>query len=54
MNLTKKNTTICLVAGKTIQKGAEAFFGKGHIKPFNAEVMQLCKELVIVREERDI
>ena len=34
--------------------GAEAFPGKGHLKPSDAEVAQLRKELAIVREERDI
>lgn len=34
--------------------GEEAFPGKGHLKPFDAEMMQLRKELAIVREERDI
>lgn len=34
--------------------GAEAFVGKGYIKPSDAEVAQLRKELAIVREERDI
>jgi transposase len=32
----------------------EAFPGKGHLKPSDAEVARLTKELVIVREERDI
>ncbi len=34
--------------------GNEAFPGKGHLKPSDAEVAQLRKELAIVREERDI
>lgn len=34
--------------------GKEAFPGKGHLKPSDAEVAQLRKELAIVREERDI
>ena len=34
--------------------GEEAFPGKGHVKPSDAEVMQLRKELAIAREERDI
>ncbi|EKD73648.1 MAG: hypothetical protein ACD_45C00234G0003 [uncultured bacterium] len=34
--------------------GAEAFPGKGCLKPSDAEVAQLRKELAIVREERDI
>lgn len=32
----------------------EAFPGKGNIKPSEAEIMQLRKELAIAREERDI
>lgn len=34
--------------------GAEAFPGKGHLKPTELDVAQLRKELAIVREERDI
>ena len=34
--------------------GAEAFPGKGYLKPSDAEIVQLRKELAIVREERDI
>lgn len=34
--------------------GKEAFPGKGHLKPSDAKVAQLRKELAIVREERDI
>lgn len=34
--------------------GADAFPGKGHIKPADAELHNLRKELAIVREERDI
>jgi transposase len=34
--------------------GAEAFPGKGFVKPSDVEVMNLRKELAIVREERDI
>jgi transposase len=34
--------------------GKEAFPGKGHLKPSDAEVLQLRKELAHVREERDI
>jgi len=36
------------------QDGDEAFPGKGHVKPSDAELISLRKELVIVREERDI
>jgi transposase len=34
--------------------GSQAFPGKGHLKPSDAEVAQLRKELAHVREERDI
>ena len=34
--------------------GTEAFPGKGYLKPANAELIQLHKELSIIREERDI
>ena len=34
--------------------GEEAFPGKGYLKPSDAEVAQLRKELAAVREERDI
>lgn len=34
--------------------GKEAFPRKGHLKPSDAEVAQLRKELAIAREERDI
>lgn len=34
--------------------GKEAFPGKGHLKPSDAELSQLRKELAIAREERDI
>ena len=34
--------------------GKEAFPGKGHLKPSDAEMAELRKELAIVREERDI
>lgn len=33
---------------------ANAFPGKGHVKPSEMEVAQLRKELAIVKEERDI
>ncbi len=32
----------------------EAFPGKGHLKPSDAEVVRLNKELAYVKEERDI
>lgn len=35
-------------------EGDEAFPGKGHLRPSDAEIMQLRKELAIVKEERDI
>lgn len=34
--------------------GKDAFPGKGNLKPSDAELTQLRKELAIVREERDI
>jgi len=34
--------------------GKEAFPGKGYIKPSDSELVNLRKELAIVREERDI
>lgn len=36
------------------KEGQDAFVGKGHIKPADAELAQLRKELAIAREERDI
>lgn len=36
------------------KEGASAFPGKGHIKSSDVELIQLRKELAIVREERDI
>jgi transposase len=36
------------------KNGAEVFPGKGHVKPSDAEVVNLRKELLIAREERDI
>ncbi len=32
----------------------EAFPGKGNLRPSEAEIMQLRKELAIAREERDV
>jgi transposase-like protein len=48
--------TSTLVSWVKIQQkdGKEAFSGKGHLKPSDAEVAQLRKELAHVREERDI
>lgn len=34
--------------------GKESFPGKGYVKPSDAELVNLRKELKIVREERDI
>ncbi len=34
--------------------GEEDFSDKGHLKPSDAEAVNLRKELAIVREERDI
>lgn len=36
------------------REGAEAFPGKGYLKPTDAEIAQLRKELAIAKEERDI
>jgi transposase len=36
------------------ENGEESFPGKGHVKASDAEMVQLRKELAIVREERDI
>ena len=36
------------------KEGKDAFPGKGYMRPSDAEVAQLRKELAIVREERDI
>jgi transposase-like protein len=36
------------------KSGIEAFPGKGYLRPSDAEVGALRKELAIVREERDI
>jgi transposase-like protein len=36
------------------KQGVDAFPGKGHINPENAELVAMRKELAIVREERDI
>ncbi len=37
-----------------MEDGADAFVGKGHLKPQEAELKQLQKELEEVKEERDI
>jgi transposase len=36
------------------KEGAQAFPGKGHLKPSESEMAVLRKELAIAREERDI
>jgi transposase-like protein len=36
------------------KNGKEAFPGKGNVKPSDAEIVSLRKELAIAREERDI
>lgn len=46
--------TLASWVGKRKKDGVEAFPGKGHLKPSDAEYAQLRKELAIVREERDI
>ena len=35
-------------------EGAESFLGKGNLKPLDAELARLNRELSIVKEERDI
>ena len=40
--------------GKYREDEAEAFPGKGHLKPADAELVRMHKELSIVKEERDI
>lgn len=39
---------------KFVEDGANAFVGKGHLRPQDAELKQLQKELEEVKEERDI
>ncbi len=39
---------------KFLAQGDKAFTGKGHVKPEEAEMRRLRKELEKVREERDI
>jgi transposase len=39
---------------KFITRGDQAFTGKGRVKPENAEIRKLRKQLEKVREERDI
>jgi transposase-like protein len=36
------------------KEGEDAFPGKGNLKPIDAEMAQLRKDLAIAREERDI
>jgi transposase len=38
----------------SLNEGKEAFPGKGYLRSFDAELIQLRKELAIAREERDI
>lgn len=47
-------STLASWVGAQKKDGKEAFPGKGYVKPSDTEVMQLRKELMIVREERDI
>jgi transposase len=37
-----------------MDEGSEAFVGKGNVKPEEAELKRLRKELADVKEERDI
>ncbi|MGH9427374.1 MAG: transposase [Terriglobia bacterium] len=39
---------------KFLAQGDKAFFGKGRVKPEQAEIRRLRKELEKVREQRDI
>ncbi len=39
---------------KFLKEGEKAFSGKGRVKPENAEIRKLRKELEKVKEERDI
>ncbi len=39
---------------KYLDGGRDAFVGKGHLKPQDAELKQLQRELEEVKEERDI
>lgn len=47
-------STLASWLGADQRDGEEAFPGKGHLKPSDAEIAQLRKELAIAREERDI
>jgi len=39
---------------KFLEDGRDAFVGKGHLKPQDAELKQLQREMEEVKEERDI
>jgi transposase len=39
---------------KFVEDGTDAFVGKGHLRPQEAELRRLQKELEEVKEERDI
>ena len=39
---------------KFLAEGSDAFVGKGHLKPQEAELIRLQRELEYVKEERDI
>jgi transposase len=39
---------------KFVEDGTEAFVGKGHLRPQEAELRRLQKELEEIKEERDI
>jgi len=47
-------STLASWVGSKKKDGAEAFPGKGRLKPSDEEIVQLRKELANVREERDI
>jgi transposase len=53
-NLDIATSTLSSWVEASRRDGEEAFPGKGHLKPSDAEVAQLRKELANVREERDI
>lgn len=46
--------TLATWVNENEKKGTDAFPGKGHIKSSEVELVQLRRELAIVKEERDI
>jgi transposase-like protein len=53
-NIGVSPSTLASWVGAKRRDGEEAFPGKGHLKPSDAEMVKLRKELADVREERDI